>query len=87
MKKVFSPFVAALLLATGIARACPVALPSGHNAHASFRARSSGTETVLHSFTGAPDGRFPEARIMRDGSGDLWGITYAGGGKCNCGII
>ena len=41
----------------------------------------------MHSFTGAPDGRFPEARIMRDGSGDLWGTTYAGGGKCNCGII
>jgi uncharacterized repeat protein (TIGR03803 family) len=42
---------------------------------------------ILHSFTGSPDGRYPQARIMRDGAGNLWGTTYRGGGPCGCGIV
>jgi len=36
-------------------------------------------ETVLHKFTGTPDGWFPEALLVEDPQGDLYGTTYMGG--------
>ena len=36
-------------------------------------------ETVLHNFGGSPDGAGPEARLYRDGAGNLYGTTTAGG--------
>jgi uncharacterized repeat protein (TIGR03803 family) len=42
---------------------------------------SSGTETPLYSFSGNPhDGAFPEAPLIRDSKGDLYGTTADGGG-------
>jgi uncharacterized repeat protein (TIGR03803 family) len=37
------------------------------------------TYTVLHAFTGRPDGRSPEARVLRDNTGALYTTTYSGG--------
>jgi uncharacterized repeat protein (TIGR03803 family) len=44
-----------------------------------FKLDASGTETVLHSFGGAPDGSNPTARIILDPAGDLYGTTAFGG--------
>jgi len=42
---------------------------------------SSGTwvETVLHSFTGRSDGRYPVDGLTADGTGNLYGVTAEGG--------
>jgi uncharacterized repeat protein (TIGR03803 family) len=50
-------------------------------------ARGGGwTENVLYSFRGPPDGSFPYASPILDGSGNLYGATSEGGkGKCNDG--
>ncbi len=37
------------------------------------------TLTVLHTFTGAPDGAFPEEELTRDAQGYLYGTTQRGG--------
>ena len=37
------------------------------------------TETVLHSFGNGNDGFFPEAGLVRDANGNLYGTTYEGG--------
>jgi uncharacterized repeat protein (TIGR03803 family) len=36
-------------------------------------------ETVLHSFSGTPDGIFPYAGLTFDSAGNLYGTTYQGG--------
>jgi uncharacterized repeat protein (TIGR03803 family) len=45
-----------------------------------FQLDSSGTLTVLHSFTGGSDGAYPEAGLIADTVGNLYGTTYGGGG-------
>ena len=52
----------------------------GNNNGTVFKLTSAGTETILHSFTGAPDGRFPHGDLARDGAGNLYGTTLNGGG-------
>jgi uncharacterized repeat protein (TIGR03803 family) len=44
-----------------------------------FKLSKTGTETVLHSFTGQPDGAQPQAGLIGDGVGNLYGTTSAGG--------
>ncbi len=44
-----------------------------------FKVDPSGTETVLHTFLGAPDGSFPYAGMVLDGAGNLYGTTMYGG--------
>jgi uncharacterized repeat protein (TIGR03803 family) len=44
-----------------------------------FKLDSRGKETVLHRFTGQPDGEFPVSLLVKDSSGDLCGTTYSGG--------
>jgi uncharacterized repeat protein (TIGR03803 family) len=55
-----------------------------------FKIAPDGTETILHAF-GDTDGRFPEAGLVEDASGNLYGAAYGGGNKiCNdfgCGLI
>jgi uncharacterized repeat protein (TIGR03803 family) len=48
-----------------------------------FKLDTTGEETVLHSFTGVPDGRYPYAGLVRDAAGNLYGTTYYGGAS-NC---
>ena len=43
-----------------------------------FKLDTNGNETVLHTFTG-PDGQDPQADLIRDAAGNLYGVTYYGG--------
>jgi uncharacterized repeat protein (TIGR03803 family) len=44
-----------------------------------FKLDTTGTETVLYSFTGGADGGSPAAGLIRDSAGNLYGTTYEGG--------
>jgi uncharacterized repeat protein (TIGR03803 family) len=46
----------------------------------------AGAESVLYSFAGGTDGANPQAGLLRDKSGNLYGTTYAGG-KENLGTV
>jgi uncharacterized repeat protein (TIGR03803 family) len=58
-----------------------------------FQLDSSGTPTVLYSFTGGSDGGDPTAGLITDTAGNLYGTTLEGGatGSCNrpygCGTV
>jgi uncharacterized repeat protein (TIGR03803 family) len=62
-----------------------------------FKLDPSGHETVLHTFEGAGqgDGSSPEARLVQDGLGNLYGTTANGGdaqcvphyGEAGCGTV
>jgi len=49
-----------------------------------FKLSPSGTETVLHSFTGGKDGSSPYAGLIRHAAGNLYGTTAFGGGSSAC---
>ncbi len=57
-----------------------------HGCGVVFRLDTSGTETVLHSFTGSPDGDSPRAGLVLDAAGNLYGTTF-GGGTSNLGTV
>jgi uncharacterized repeat protein (TIGR03803 family) len=44
---------------------------------------SGWTENILHSFQGGSDGKFPEAGLVFDPAGNLYGVTEGGGGHNN----
>ena len=44
-----------------------------------FEVDASGHETVLHTFSGPPDGADSWAGLVRDPAGNLFGTTFAGG--------
>jgi len=57
-----------------------------------FKLDRTGKETVLYAFKGSPDGASPQGRLLRDKSGNFYGVTVAGGTTgCNvnqgCGTI
>jgi uncharacterized repeat protein (TIGR03803 family) len=56
-----------------------------------FKLSPTGTETVLHSFTGGADGGNPVAGLVRDAAGNLYGTTQYGGVACfgntTCGVV
>lgn len=57
-----------------------------------FRIAPGGTETVLHTFTGKADGNYPYGLTLNFSTGDIYGVTGAGGffsDKClgGCGVI
>ena len=43
-----------------------------------YKIDASGQETVLHSFTGGADGANPDAGVIRDSAGNLYGTTISG---------
>lgn len=51
-----------------------------------FKLDPSGNETVVHAFTGGPDGGNPTAPLIMDSSGALYGTTGFGG-IVPCGVI
>lgn len=44
-----------------------------------FKLNAKGKLTLLHSFTGMPDGQNPYSRLIRDTAGNLYGTTFYGG--------
>jgi uncharacterized repeat protein (TIGR03803 family) len=57
-----------------------------------FKLTPGGTETVLYAFAGGSDGAYPEAGLIRDRAGNLYGTTINGGFTgCNkgrgCGTV
>lgn len=50
-----------------------------------FELGPNGTETVLYSFQGGGDGSAPDAGVIMDQAGDIYGTTI-GGGIAGCGI-
>jgi uncharacterized repeat protein (TIGR03803 family) len=51
-----------------------------------FKLDTTGVETVLHEFTGTPDGAFPVAALIQDAIGNFYGTTSTGG-TANLGTI
>jgi uncharacterized repeat protein (TIGR03803 family) len=53
-----------------------------------FKLDRTGTETVLHAFTGGADGANPFAGLVRDQAGNFYGSTINGGAPCGyCGVV
>src|SRR2546426_277689 len=50
-----------------------------YNYGAVFKVDTSGHQTVLYSFTGGGDGANPEAGLIQDSAGNLYGTTLNGG--------
>jgi len=48
-----------------------------------FMLTTDGAETMLHLFTSAPDGSFPQSALTSDPAGNLYGTTAAGGSLNN----
>jgi uncharacterized repeat protein (TIGR03803 family) len=51
-----------------------------------YKLAPNGSLVVLHSFAGGTDGANPEAGVVIDSSGNLYGTTYAGG-PSNVGVV
>jgi len=51
-----------------------------------FKLDTNGTETVLYSFTGTPDGANPLGGVVMDAAGNLYGTTLYGG-TANLGTV
>jgi len=51
-----------------------------------FKLTPSGTETVLYSFSGSPDGASPHAGLTADSAGNFYGTTVHGG-MSNAGTV
>jgi uncharacterized repeat protein (TIGR03803 family) len=52
-----------------------------------FELPANGTLTILHRFSGFPDGDSPFSGLVTDGAGTLYGTTEAGGTAFNYGTI
>jgi uncharacterized repeat protein (TIGR03803 family) len=44
-----------------------------------FKLDKTGKETVLHKFSGTPDGEWPEGLLVQDKAGNVYGTTILGG--------
>lgn len=51
-----------------------------------FKITPTGKETILHSFSGDPDGILPQGRLIFDSQGNLFGTT-GGGGDFDSGVV
>src|ERR1700733_1325531 len=55
----------------------------GYGCGVVFKLDTAGTETVLHTFSGSPDGTNPVAPVIRDKVGNLYGTSSYGGSSGN----
>jgi uncharacterized repeat protein (TIGR03803 family) len=65
---------------------------NSHGCGVVFKLSKTGKETVLYTFTGGADGAQPQAGVVLDTQGNLYGTTYTGGdASCNspagCGVV
>jgi len=61
-----------------------------HNFGTVFKIDAGGSESLLYSFGGGADGATPDAGVVLDGSGNLFGTTMAGGDSAcanGCGTV
>ena len=64
-----------------------------HDAGTVFQFTPAGQLITLYAFTGGPNGKFPQAGVIRDPAGNLYGTTSAGGianSQCfnqRCGVV
>jgi len=62
-----------------------------HNAGTIFKVATDGTETMLYALQGGNDGANPEANLVEDSKGNLYGTASLGGGSgcggSGCGTI
>jgi uncharacterized repeat protein (TIGR03803 family) len=49
-----------------------------------FKLEAAGKETVLHSFSGQADGRYPVGSLIRDAAGNIFGTANLGGDLTGC---
>jgi uncharacterized repeat protein (TIGR03803 family) len=64
------------------------ALCAGTGCGVAFKLDPTGKETVLYSFTGGADGANPEADLLQDEEGNLYGTASGGGDPtCQCGVV
>jgi len=59
----------------------------GYGCGTVFRIDPSGTETILHKFSGADDGGIPNGGLTLDSKGNLYGTTSFGGDLPACGAF
>jgi uncharacterized repeat protein (TIGR03803 family) len=52
-----------------------------------YKLDPAGHYGVLHSFTGGADGENPGTGVTLDAAGNLYGTTFFGGGKDDCGTV
>ena len=52
-----------------------------------FKVTTSGVESVVHNFTGAMDGAYPEGALIRDKAGNFYGTTLYGGTQGGFGTV
>lgn len=69
---------------------CPVG--NSYGCGVVFKIDTSGKFTVLHAFTGGDDGAFPDADLILDSAGNIYGTTPYGGiagcyGQKGCGVV
>jgi uncharacterized repeat protein (TIGR03803 family) len=57
------------------------------NAGVVYKLEANGQEKVLYSFTGGADGGHPDAGVIRDAAGNLYGTTYYGGTGYGYGVV
>jgi uncharacterized repeat protein (TIGR03803 family) len=51
-----------------------------------FKITTSGKFSIMHAFSGSNDGAFPQASVIRDSGGNLYGTTTYGG-SFNAGVV
>jgi uncharacterized repeat protein (TIGR03803 family) len=56
------------------------------NAGVVYKLDTTGQETVLYSFSGGADGGYPDASVIQDSVGNLYGTTF-NGGTANMGVV
>ena len=77
--------LAGVILDTGGQSTGPPAPAAQETGASCIKLSPSGQETVLYSFTGGVDGDHPQAGVIRDSAGNLYGIDFTTAAPANAG--